>query len=190
MTSENSLNSAGIVRRIAKSDHEPGADRGGDRNRAERAVRAVSPERVVLDTNVLVSGLLNSFGAPGRVLDLVLAGELIVAFDDHLLSEWRQVLRREKFGFSARDVETLLGFVEEEGFGVNPPPLGVELPDPDDVPFLEVARTAQATLITGNTKPYPTEARHGVEVMVSAASLERWTREAGGRDSKGGGSDG
>jgi putative PIN family toxin of toxin-antitoxin system len=150
----------------------------------------VSPERVVLDTNVLVSGLLNSFGALGRVLDLVLAGELIVAFDDRLLSEWRQVLRREKFGFSARDVETLLGFVEEEGFGVNPPPLGVKLPDPDDVPFLEVAHTAQATLITGTTKHYPTEARHGVEVVEPAAFLERWTRKAGGRDPEGGGSDG
>jgi len=150
----------------------------------------VSSERVVLDTNVLVSGLLNSFGAPVRVLDLVLAGELIVAFDDRLLSEWREVLRRVKFGFSSNDVETLLGFVEEEGFGVNPPPLGVELPDPDDVPFLEVAHAAEATLITGNTKHYPPEARLGVEVMEPAGFLERWTREAGSRDTEGGRSDG
>jgi hypothetical protein len=38
-----------------------------------------------------VSAQLNSFGAPGGVLDLVLAGELIVACDDRLLAEWRQV---------------------------------------------------------------------------------------------------
>lgn len=118
----------------------------------------MSPERVVLDTNVVVSALLNSFGAPGRVLDLVLAGELTVAYDDRFLAEWREVLRREKFGFAARDVEALLGFVEAEGLGVNPKPLGADLPDPDDVPFLEVAHAAEATLITGNTKHYPKEA--------------------------------
>jgi predicted nucleic acid-binding protein len=42
---------------------------------------------VVLDTNVLVSTLLNNFGAPGGVLGLVLAGELIVAYDDRLPAE-------------------------------------------------------------------------------------------------------
>ncbi len=51
----------------------------------------MSLERVVLDTNVLVSALLNSFGAPGRVLDLVLAGELTMACGDRLPTEWRQV---------------------------------------------------------------------------------------------------
>ena len=135
----------------------------------------MSPRRVVLDTNVVVSALLNSFGAPGRVLDLVLAGELAAAYDDRVLAEWREVLRREKFGFVARDVEALLGFVEAEGLGVNPRPLGAELPDPDDVPFLEVAHTAEATLITGNTKHYPKEASQGVAVLEPAAFLNEWT---------------
>jgi len=86
---------------------------------------------VVLDTNVLVSALLNSFGPPGRVLDLVLSGELTVAYDDRVLAEWRQVLHREKFGFSASDVEVLLDFVEGDGISVNASPLAIELPDPD-----------------------------------------------------------
>ena len=135
----------------------------------------MSLERVVLDTNVLVSALLNSFGAPGRVLDLVLAGELTVAYDDRILAEWRQVLRREKFGFSAGDIEVLLGFVESEGISVNPSPLGIELPDQDDLPFLEVAHAAEATLITGNTRHYPPEARRGVAVLDPASFLDEWT---------------
>ncbi len=135
-------------------------------------------ERVVLDTNVLVSALLNSFGAPGRVLDLVLAGELIVVHDDRVLAEWRQVLHREKFGFSAGDVEVLLGFVEGEGISVNPSPLGIKLPDQDDLPFLEVAHAAEATLITGNTRHYPPEARRGVAVLDPASFLDEWTSEA------------
>jgi putative PIN family toxin of toxin-antitoxin system len=135
----------------------------------------VSLERVVLDTNVLVSALLNSFGAPGRVLDLVLAGELTVAYDDRVLTEWRQVLRREKFGFSAGDVEVLLGFVEGQGISVNASPLAIKLPDQDDLPFLEVAHAAEATLITGNTRHYPPEARRGVAVLDPASFLDEWT---------------
>ncbi len=128
----------------------------------------------MLDTNVLVSALLNSFGAPGRVLDLVVAGEPTVAYDDRVLSEWRQVLRREKFGFSAGDVEVLVGFVEGEGISVNASPLAIKLPDEDDLPFLEVAHAAEATLITGNTRHYPPEARRGVAVLDPASFLDEW----------------
>ncbi len=135
----------------------------------------MSPQGVVLDTNVVVSALLNSFGAPGRVLDLVLAGELTAAYDDRVLAEWREVLRRKKFGFAARDVDTLLGFVEAEGSGVHPKPLRAELPDPDDVPFLEAAHAAEATLITGNMKHYPGETRQGVAVLEPAVFLNKWT---------------
>ena len=150
----------------------------------------MSGRRVVLDTNVVVSGLLNSFGAPGRVLDLALAGELTVAYDDRVLSEWREVLQREKFGFSPADVGSLLAFFEEEGLRVAPSPLGVELPDPDDLPFLEVAREAGATLVTGNLKHYPPESRRGVEAMGPAAFLEGWTRETGNRTTEEEGGDG
>jgi len=141
----------------------------------------VSLERVVLDTNVLVSALLNSFGVPGRVLDLPLAGELIVAYDDRVLAEWRQVLRREKFGFSAGDVEVLLGFVEGEGISVKASPLAIELPDQDDLPFLEVAHAAEATLITGNTRHYPLEGRRGVAVLDPASFLDEWTSRPQGQ---------
>lgn len=130
---------------------------------------------MVLDTNVLVSALINSFGAPGRVLDLALAGELTVTYDDRIMTEWRDVLHREKFGFAQRDVEALLQLFEGEGFAVNAPPLGVDLPDMDDVPFLEVAHSAGAVLITGNLKHYPPEMLRGVEVMEPTAFLHRWS---------------
>ena len=74
----------------------------------------------MLDTNVLVSALLNSFGSPARVLDLALTGELVVAYDDRVLSEWREVLGRGKFGFSSADVGSLLALIEGEGLGISP----------------------------------------------------------------------
>jgi putative PIN family toxin of toxin-antitoxin system len=139
-------------------------------------------ERVVPDTNVLVSALLNSFGAPGRVLDLVLAGELTVVYDDRVLAEWRQVLRREKFGFSASDIEVLLSFIEGEGISVNASPLAIELPGQDDLLFLEVAHAAEAILITGNTRHYPPEKRQGVVVLDPGTFLEQWSSNIQGQE--------
>lgn len=144
----------------------------------------MSPERVVLDTNVLVSSLLNSFGAPGRVLDLVLAGELNVAHDDRILSEYRDVLRREKFGFSKGDIDKILDLLETEGIKVNPPVLGAKLPDVKDLPFLEVAHAAEAVLVTGNLKHYPEAQRQEVEVLDPATFLETWLARVRDRRSK------
>ncbi|MBI4484227.1 MAG: PIN domain-containing protein [Acidobacteria bacterium] len=41
--------------------------------------------RIVLDTNVLVSALLSPFGAPARVLDLVLLERATLLFDERIL---------------------------------------------------------------------------------------------------------
>ncbi len=107
--------------------------------------------RVVLDTNVLVSGLLSPFGTPARVLDLLTTGVIIPLFDDRILQEYTEVLARPRFGFAEDDVGTLLAYVRVHGELVVAPPLDVELPDPDDLPFLEVAAAAGArAVVTGN----------------------------------------
>ncbi len=128
--------------------------------------------RVVLDTNVLVSGLLNPHGSPGRVLDLAVAGALVLLYDDRILAEYREVLSRARFGFSAVDVSTLLAVFEWSGEAVVAGPLEVELPDPDDLPFLEVAAAGEAdALVTGNPRHFmPTRGKHRVK-MLSPAEL-------------------
>ena len=55
----------------------------------------------VLDTNVLVSGLLSPFGPPGRLVDALLARHLRIASDDRIEAEYREVLARPKLGIPA-----------------------------------------------------------------------------------------
>ena len=107
---------------------------------------------IVLDTNVLVSALLTPHGPPGRVLDLVLTGELTVAFDDRILDEYHAVLRRPKFGFADHDILEIVDYLAHVGLAVVATPLTVLLPDGDDLPFLEVASAASAILVTGNAR--------------------------------------
>lgn len=45
--------------------------------------------RVVIDTNVLVSGTINPHGAPGRVVEAALTEVLAVLYDDRILSEYQ-----------------------------------------------------------------------------------------------------
>lgn len=131
--------------------------------------------RIVLDTNVLVAGLLNPSGNPGRTLDLFLAGELTLLVDDRILAEYRAVLRRPKFGFDAGDVSDLLDHIEAESARVAAPPLGLELPDERDLPFLEVVVAGHAeALVTGNIRDFKSHETVPIAVESPADFIHHW----------------
>ncbi len=122
--------------------------------------------RIVLDTNVLVSGLLSPFKAPGEIVRMVSSGELTLCLDARILSEYSEVLLRPKFGFRVDAVAALLHFVEYRGHTVASSPLPEHLPDLSDEPFLEVALACGAEcLVTGNLAHFPTRLRQGVAVF-------------------------
>jgi predicted nucleic acid-binding protein len=129
---------------------------------------------VVVDTNVLVSGLLSAHGTPARVLDLLTTGNLRLAYDDRIADEYRRVLARPRFGFQPQAVAHLLEYLFAEGLPLVARPLPVTLPDPDDQPFWEVAVEASASLITGNLKHFPAEVCTDTEVLAPAIFIERW----------------
>ena len=131
--------------------------------------------RVVIDTNVLVSGVLNPHGPPGRIVNALLSEIITVLHDDRILSEYREVLLRPIFGFARSDVEVLLDFVESAGEHVSADPLSLVLPDPNDLPFLEVAASGGADgLIPGNGKHFkPRRGQHSVLVTTPADFLRR-----------------
>lgn len=146
--------------------------------------------RLVLDTNVLVSGLLNPHGPPGRILESLMAERLVALFDDRILREYRIVLARRKVAFEPAATELVLATLESTGEHVVAAPLDVRLPDPDDLPFLEVAASAFASaLVTGNARHFaPTRGEHKVRVHTPAAFLRKIraataqrTRKAGQR---------
>jgi len=133
--------------------------------------------RVVLDTNVLVSGLLNPHGPPGRIVDRLLDGGLTLLLDDRIVSEYRAVLPRPKFALDPLDVGDLLEFVEREGVFVPAHPIDADLPDPFDRPFLEVALSGNAdSLVTGNSRHFPARARGNLRVEAPADFVRRLSR--------------
>ena len=128
---------------------------------------------IVLDTNVIVSGILRPFSKASLILTLIADGTVQVAYDLRLLSEYRDVLNRPKFNFAKENVEAFLTQVEQEGFLVSVKPLKIHLPDPDDEPFLEVAvaRKVEA-IVTGNKRHFPKKEYRGVRILSPAEFLE------------------
>jgi putative PIN family toxin of toxin-antitoxin system len=134
----------------------------------------LKPFRAVVDTNILVSALLRRSSVPGQVLDLVLVGELTALVDHRLLSEYRDVLARPKFKFEPADISAVIQFLESNGELITEPRFaGALLPDPDDLPFAEVAFGGGADLlITGNAKHFPVG--RAVRVVTPREFVEIW----------------
>jgi putative PIN family toxin of toxin-antitoxin system len=129
--------------------------------------------KVVLDTNILVSGLLSPFGATGEIVRMVASGILELCYDARILSEYRNVLLRPKFPFNQVRVDYLLDQIKTCGHVVAANPLAKRLPDPNDEPFLEIALTGKARcLVTGNLKHYPAKKREDMLVLSPTEFLE------------------
>lgn len=115
--------------------------------------------RIVLDTNVLVSGLLVPRGKPARILRLILSGLIDIVADDRILLEYESVLKRPKFSAIREDSEIVLKEIQLLVERIMPKPLRVIIPDPDDLPFLEVAQAAGVdAVVTGNKRHFPSTA--------------------------------
>ena len=128
--------------------------------------------RVVLDTNVLVSGLIREEGPCGDILRLVFGGLLQPCLDDRVLEEYESVLPRPLFRIRPEDVRDTLDLIRRRAERIMPPPLRVQLPDPTDAAFLEVAAACDAILVTGNVRHFPSHARSGVAVMTPRQFLD------------------
>ena len=121
---------------------------------------------IVVDTNILVSGLLSPYGACGKIVRMISSGELSLSFDARIILEYGEVLKRPKFRLAEDRVTAFLEYLELCGKPTAASPLIDSLPDSDDEPFLEVAIASRVVcIVTGNQKHFPAELCREVEVL-------------------------
>jgi putative PIN family toxin of toxin-antitoxin system len=133
--------------------------------------------RIVLDTNVVVSGMLSELPPPGRVLDMVYSGELTLIFDERIVAEYVAVLSRPRFRFQPGDIDAFLTIVRE-GEAVVAPPLPLTLSDPSDLKFIEVGVAGGAdAMVTGNVRDFRVaEGKLDLPVVTPRQLVERVRR--------------
>ena len=136
---------------------------------------------LVLDTNVLVSGLLSAENPPGRILDLVRLGSVRLAVDDRILAEYEDVLARPRFRsyFSNEEKQRVMGYIRADSLAVVCGTAVEGLPDPSDAPFAETALAARAPLVTGNLKHFPARICEGIRIITPADFLAEFRLQSG-----------
>jgi uncharacterized protein len=138
--------------------------------------------RVVLDTNVLVSGIAYPASVPGKVLAAWRHGSLEVVLSDYILKELVRVLPRlaHRHGLSAAEVADLVDVLAIQADVVEPAALQEsELRDADDRPVLGTLLAAlrnagAAYLVTGDKDLLALAARYPI---LSPADF--WARHGG-----------
>jgi putative PIN family toxin of toxin-antitoxin system len=114
--------------------------------------------RIVLDTNVIVSALINPNGMPGRILALVLNGKIKIVYDNRIIFEYIDVLSRKNFGFNEEIINDVMDYFGNDGEFINSEYINIKFIDDTDKKFYEAFKSGEAEyLITGNIKHFPKE---------------------------------
>jgi uncharacterized protein len=112
--------------------------------------------RVVLDTNIIVSALLQPLGPPAQVFLLAIGGSIQLCMTGNVFAEYEEVIRRPRLRRDEDIIAATLQTVRERSLWFKPTEAVRVCADPDDDIFLECAQAGQANyLVTGNTKDFP-----------------------------------
>ena len=131
-------------------------------------------DRVVLDTNVLISAALTRTGPPRRVVDLVRADNGVLLFSDETFAELRHRILGSKFdryvGRESRAAFVALLAAVAEWVPIAGARLGCR--DPTDDKILETALMGRADhLVTGDGDLLAMSPFHGIPIITPARFL-------------------
>lgn len=130
--------------------------------------------KVVLDTNVIISGIFFS-GPPAKILAAWADGGFELVASVEILGEYRQVAERLHKKYSSIDINSILDLVTRETRIVEPVPVPVSAcDDPDDLKFLACALAGGAALVvTGDRALLGASGFQGIQVVTPREFLRR-----------------
>lgn len=127
--------------------------------------------RAVIDTNVLVSGLLAPSGNEALILLAVRQGLVRPCLSEEIIAEYAEVLARPKFAFPPAEIAELIDMLHRRGEIFTPQHTATASPDRADTKFLECAEASAAdVLVTGNKRHFPL-GQYGKTAVLSGAEL-------------------
>lgn len=128
--------------------------------------------KIVIDTNVLVAGLLSSVGASYQILKLIAAGKVTYLMSVALFLEYEAVLKRSTFlkqaGLTIADVDQVLNMLAKQAISTKIYYLWrPQLRDPNDDMILELAVSGNArAIITFNQKDFSAIKSFNIDILT------------------------
>lgn len=111
--------------------------------------------KVILDTNIILSSVLNEKGHPAKIFELFLDKKIKIYYTDEIIEEYKEVLSRERFGIPREKIGYIINVIRKIGVIGNPVTSSFPMEDESDRIFFDTAFAVSAWLITGNIKHYP-----------------------------------
>ena len=128
--------------------------------------------RVVLDTNIVVSAMLNASGTAAAALRLGLNRHVQLCVSDAMLEEYEGVRRRPKFRRPPQVVTALMKSIRAVAEKFEPTAVLSVSEDEADNRFLECAEAADADyIVTGNQQHFPASWR-GTRIISARQLVE------------------
>jgi len=125
----------------------------------------------VIDTNVIVSGLMTPSGSSAQIIDAILNGQVKLVYDSRILKEYRDVLSRPRLKLPPMKIQALLVSMHRQLL-VSPSVSGIIGPDSDDIIFIEAAlATTDKTIITGNLAHFQKRILQEVRILTPVQAL-------------------
>lgn len=133
-------------------------------------------DKIILDTNIMLSALKSKNGASNKLLTLVGTGKYNLMLSNTLVIEYEAVLKRH---YLSQDIDDFLNYlcsicVEVSLFYLWRP----ELRDPKDDFVLELAVASSSRIITHNTKDFEPAKKFGIMVQTPSEYLKekKWVQ--------------
>ena len=135
--------------------------------------------KVVLDTNVLISGIYFG-GIPGRILEAWGARRFQLLVSTEILQEYLNVVERLADQYAGVEYEGVLGLIIQNAELVQPPDLPESVStDPDDDKFLACALAGDATVIvSGDSDLLNVSGYCGIRVLTPKAFVSECLDQA------------
>ncbi len=137
-------------------------------------------QRVVIDTNLFVSSLLNRRGAPAQVIDAWRQRKFILVISEGIIAEIHRVLSssniKQKYAISDQDIDEVLTLLTRETIYVTElEDVSGAIPnDPQDEIFLACALTGQADFIlSGDKHLLGIQEYRGIPIITARQFLEK-----------------
>jgi len=133
--------------------------------------------KVVLDTNVLMSGIFFG-GIPGEILDAWRDGRVTLVLTPAIHTEYRRVAAHLESEYGDLEVGAILDLLVSEGVVIEDEDLGEQISDdPDDDKFLACASASGArVIVSGDKHLLAMNGWRGIEVLKPASYIERYLK--------------
>ena len=134
--------------------------------------------KIVLDTNVIISGIFFG-GPPYQILDAWRNGKIDIILSEDIFAEYQRVAKELSRQFKEVDISAVLDLITVNAMWIEAPQLPFNVSaDPDDDKFISCALASKSKLIvSGDKHLLAVSGYRRIAIVKPSAFIERYLKK-------------